>query len=76
MFDCSISSTVAVRPLGNSDDVVVSVSIDFPSICKRDHPFYFIAYGHSCADWDGLCDNFRDVPREDILKLGASVAAA
>ena len=30
-FDASISSTKAFPPLGNTDDVVVSVYIDFPS---------------------------------------------
>ena len=29
--DASISSTMAFPPLGNSDHVVVTVSIDFPS---------------------------------------------
>ena len=27
-------------------------------------------------DWDGLCDHFRDVPWDDIFKLGASAVAA
>ena len=30
---------------------------------------------HSRADWDGLRDHLRDVPWEDIVKLGASTAA-
>ena len=30
----------------------------------------------SRADWDGLRDHLRDVPREDIFKLGASAAAS
>ena len=30
---------------------------------------------YSLADWDSLCDHLRDVPWEDILKLGASAAA-
>ena len=34
--DTSICSTVAFPPLGNSDNVVISVSIDLPSIAKRD----------------------------------------
>ena len=29
--DASICSTIAFPPLGNSDHVIVSVSIDFPS---------------------------------------------
>ena len=39
-------------------------------------PFHCIAYDYSCADWDGLCDNLRDVPWEDIFKPGASAAAS
>ena len=61
---------------GNSDHVVVSVSIGFPSNSQRDAPFHRIAYDCSCADWDGLCDHFRDVPWEDIFKLSASAAAS
>ena len=74
--DASICSTIAFRPLGNSDYVVVSVSIDFPSNSKQDALFYSIAYDYSCADWDGLCHRLRDVPWEDIFKLGASAAAS
>ena len=72
--DASICSTVAFPPLGNSDHVV-SVSIDFPTNSQKDAPFHRIAYDYSHADWDGLCDHLRDVPHEDILKLGASTAA-
>ena len=61
--------------LGNSD-VVVSVSIDFPTNSQQDAPFHHIAYDYSRADWDGLCDNLRDVPWEDIFKLGVSAAAS
>ena len=35
-----------------------------------------MAYDYSCADWDGLHDNLRDVPWEDIFKLSASAAAS
>ena len=74
--DASICSTMAFPPLGNSDHVVVSVSIDFPSNSQRDAPFHRIAYDYSRADWDGLRDHLRDVPWEDIFKLSASAAAA
>ena len=60
---------MAFPPLGNSDHVVVSVSIDFPTNPQQDAPFHYL------ADWDGLRDHLRDVPWEDIFKLGASVAA-
>ena len=63
-------------PLGNSDHVVVSVSIDFPTNLQQDVPFHCIAYDYSCADLDGLRDHLRDVPWEDIFKLGASAAAS
>ena len=55
-FDPSICSTMGFPPLGNSDLVVVSVSIDFPSNSQRDALFYRIAYDCSRADWDGLHD--------------------
>ena len=63
---------VVIPPLGNSDHVVVSVSIDFPSYSKWNAPFHRIAYDYSCADWDSLCNHLRDVPQADIFKLSAS----
>ena len=59
--DASICSTMAFSPLGNSDHVVVSVSIDFPSYSQQDALFH---------------DHLRDVPWEDIFKLSASAAAS
>ena len=58
----SSCSTMAFPPLGNSDHVVVTVSLDFPSNSEQDALFHCIAYDCSCADWDGLCDNLKDVP--------------
>ena len=74
--DVSICSTMAFPALGNSDHVVVSVSIDFLTNSQRDDLFHCIAYDYSCADWDGLCDHLRDVPWVDIFKLGASASAS
>ena len=74
--DASIGSTMAFPPLRNSDHVVVSVSIDFPTNSQQDAPFHCIAYDCSCADWDGFCDHLRDVPWEDLFKLGPSAAAS
>ena len=45
-------SAVAFPPLGSSDDVVVSVSIDFSSNTKWDALFHCIAYDYYFADWD------------------------
>ena len=67
---------MAFPPLGSSDHVVVSVSIEFPSNSQQDTPFHWIAYDYSCPDWDGLHDHLRDIPREDIFKLSASAAAS
>ena len=55
--DASICSTMAFPPLRNSDHVVVSVSIDFPTNSKRDAPFHRIVCDYSRADWDGLRDH-------------------
>ena len=67
---------MAFPPLGNSDHVVVSVSIDFSVNSKQDASFHCVAYDYSRADWDGLCDHLRHVPWEHIFKLGASAAAS
>ena len=55
--DASTCSTRAFPPLGNSDHIVVSVSIDFPSNSQQDAKFHHIAYDYSNADWDGLHDH-------------------
>ena len=61
--------------LGSSDHVLVSVSIHFPSNSKRVALFHHIAHDYSCADWDDLFDYLRDVPWEDVFKLGASAVS-
>ena len=43
-FDGSLCSTMAFSGFGNSDHVVVSVFIDFPSNSKQDFPFHRISY--------------------------------
>ena len=63
-------------PLGNSDHVVVSVSIDFPINSKQDIPFHRVAYDYSHGGWNGLHDHLRDVPWENMFKLRASAAAS
>ena len=73
-FDASICYTLAFPPLGNSAHV--SVSIYFPSNPQQDALFHCKAYDYSCSDWDGLHDHLRDVPWEDIFKLGASAAVS
>ena len=67
---------MAFPPLGSSDHVVVSVSIDFPIKPKCDVPFPLITYDYSRADWDGLRNHLRDVPWKDIFKLSTSAAAS
>ena len=74
--DASICSTMAFPPLGNSDQVSASVSIDFPSYSQQDPPFHHIAYDYSHVDWDGVCDHLRNLLSEDIFKLSASAAAS
>ena len=74
--DASICFTMAFPQLGNSDHIVASVSIDFPSYSQWDAPFHCITYDYSRADWDCLPDHLRDVPWEDIFNLGTSAAAS
>ena len=74
--DASICSTIPFPPLGNSDHVVVLVSIDFPINSKQDISFHRMAFDYYRADWDGLRDDLRDVPWEDIFKLSASATAS
>ena len=73
--DASICSTMAFPPLGNSDQIVVFISIDFPINSKRDAPFHRIAYDYSRADRNGFRDHLRDVSVENTFKLSASAAA-
>ena len=74
--DAIICSTKAFSPLGNFDQVFVSVSIDFPSYSQQDPPFHRIGYDYSRIDWDGVCDHLRNLPSEDIFKLSASATAS
>ena len=62
-------------PLGNSDHVVLSISIYFLPNSKWNASFHQIGYGYFWADWEGHCDHLRDVPWEDIFKPGAFGAA-
>ena len=52
--DPSICFVVAFPPLKNSDHVVVSFSIDFPSNSKRHFTFHRIFYDYSHARWGSL----------------------
>ena len=70
----SIRSARAFSPLGNSDQVVVSVSIYFPIKSRQDALFHRVAYDYSHTDLDGLLDHLRDVLWENIFKLSASTA--
>ena len=72
----SIRSARAFSPLGNSDQVVVSVSIYFPIKSRQDALFHRVAYDYSHTDLDGLLDHLRDVLWENIFKLSASTAAS
>ena len=47
---------MAFPPLGNSDHVVGSVYIDFPTNPEQYAPFHRAAYDYSCVD----CDGFRE----------------
>ena len=69
-FHPSICSTLAFPLFRNSDPVVVSVSIDFPSNSKIDDQGAVFYY--TLPEWNGLLDHLRDFPWEDVFRLGAS----
>ena len=48
--DANICSTMAFPPLENSDQVFISVSIEFPSYSQQNPPFHRIAYDYSRVD--------------------------
>ena len=50
--------------------------VNFPSYSQWNVPFHRIAYDYSHADWSSLQVHLRDVPWENIFKLGASAAAS
>ena len=56
--DASICSTMALPPLGNSDHVLVSVSIDFSINSKQDALSHRITYDYSSFDWNDLHDGW------------------
>ena len=59
--DSSICSTIVFPVLENSEHLVVSVSIYFPSSSKGDALFHRTTYNYSRAYWGGLPDHLRDV---------------
>ena len=75
-FDTNTCSTMALLPLGNSDHVVVSVSIDFLTDSKQDALFHCVTFDYSCVDWDVFLDHLRSVSWENIFELSASAAAS
>ena len=54
--------------LENSNYVVVSVSIVYPSNSSGNAPFHCIAYYYFLADWDGLRDHLRDVAASEFCE--------
>ena len=71
--DASICSTDRLPHLGNSDPAVVFVSADLSSSSRRQGmPLFNAQLMHFFpADWYNLCDQLKNVPWEDILRLGA-----
>ena len=65
---------VVFTPLKNFGYIVFSVSIDFPSNSNEKAPFLCTTLSYSYADWDSLWNYLRDVPWEDIFKLGGPSA--
>ena len=58
---------MAFLPLGSSDHIIVSVSVDFPYSSKVGAPFHCTAFDYSCDDRNGFLAHIRDGLREDIF---------
>jgi len=56
-------------PLGNSDHVVVSISLQLKAGQPTDHPSHRTSYNYQRADWDSCRDLLRDIPINDILAM-------
>ena len=68
--DASICSTIAFPLLGNSDQDVVSVWIDFLSNSQQDALFHRIAYDYSHADGDSFGIIWEMFHGRILLNLG------
>ena len=75
IFDASICYTMVFPPLGNSDLVIVSVSIEFSSDSKWDAQFHHIACDYFCTYWEGLVIIWERCSMGSISKLSASAVA-
>ena len=62
LFRFIFSDANIYPPLGNSDHVIVAVSIDFLSNSKGYVSFHRIAYEYYHTDWDSLRDYLRGFP--------------
>ena len=71
-----VNSAGVFPPLDNSDHVLASVSIDFPSSSQCNPPFHCAALSFSYANWVDVPDHLWDVPWKDIFYLSASTAAS
>ena len=67
--DISICFTKAFLALGNSDHVVVSAFINFPSNSKWYVSFHCITYHYSRADWDSLLITWKMFHGKISLRL-------
>ena len=64
-----ICCVVSFPPSGNSDHVVVSVSIDVRLNSNGSAPFYRKTFDYSRTDWSGLPDHIIDVPLRACLYI-------
>ena len=67
--DQSLDIAVAFSSLGDSEHVVVSLSMDFSVRSKIDDSSHRKAFDYSSTDWDSFHNPIRDGPRENLLKL-------
>lgn len=66
-YEPKFYAALTFLPLVSSDQIIVSVSIDFSSSSKGDTRFYHTAFGYSRGDRNGFLDHIEDRLRENIF---------
>lgn len=65
-YEPKFYAALTFLPLVSSDQIIVSVSIDFSSSSKGDTRFYH-TFGYSRGDRNGFLDHIEDRLRENIF---------
>lgn len=74
--DPSICTASSEAPLGNSDHVVISVSVSLNSAPLAESPTHRTSYKYEQGDWNSFRDLLRDAPWSHVFSLPANKCAS